>query len=83
MTHERRITSPMSYLYYGLLCLRGIQFPSCEGLCSPGHAVILYFHQPMHGNLVLDSGVKDTETEEEPAGKEKEAGNKDEHEISR
>ena len=37
----------------------------------------------MHRNLILDSGMKDTQTEEKPTAQQKEAGNEDQYEISR
>ena len=48
-----------------------------------GHHVILDFHQPMHRNLILDTGVKDAQTEEETAEEEEDAGDKDQHHIFR
>jgi hypothetical protein len=37
----------------------------------------------MHRDLILDSGAKDTQTEEKTAKEEQGAGNKDQHSISR
>ena len=37
----------------------------------------------MHRNLLLDSGVKDAQTEEKTAAEEEDAGDKDQHHISR
>ena len=52
-------------------------------VCSSGHDAMLNFHEPMHRNLIFDPRVKDPQTEEKPAAKEKDAGDKDQHEISR
>ena len=53
-----------------------------ERFCSLHHLVVLDFHQPMHWNLLLDPGMKDSETEEKPAAKKEEAGGKNQHAVS-
>jgi hypothetical protein len=37
----------------------------------------------MHRNLILDTGVKDAQTEEKTAEEEEDAGDKDQHHIFR
>jgi hypothetical protein len=41
------------------------------------------FHEALHWNLILDSGMKNTHTEKKAAAKEKDPGNKDQYGISR
>ena len=50
---------------------------------SPRHHAMLNFHKTMHRNLILDPSVKDPQTEEKPSAEEKDAGNEDQHGISR
>jgi len=66
-----------------LLCLWIFQSFPCQSLRLLGHHVILDFHQAMHWNLILDSRVKDAQTEEETAAEEEDAGGKDQHRTSR
>jgi hypothetical protein len=54
-------------------------FPSlaCYSFRFLGHSVVLNFHQAMHRNLILDSGMKDAQAEEKTAAEEEDTGDKD------